>query len=145
MLSLMGCSLIVSAAAPSRAVFTWLAGRKEHNITILGYWGIVSVCRDSCQSISWWTETDSQIQRTDLRLQRGSGLGEGWVGEVGIGRGQLLYREWINYMVLPYSTRSYIQHPVINCHGKEYEKEYIYIQLNHFAVEQKSTQRCISI
>ena len=26
-----------------------------------------------------------------------------------------------------YSTGNYIQYPVINCNGKEYEKEYIYV------------------
>ena len=29
--------------------------------------------------------------------------------------------------VLRYSTGNYIQYPVINCNGKEYEKEYIYM------------------
>ena len=32
--------------------------------------------------------------------------------------------EWTNYKVLLYSTGNYIQCPVINHHGKEYEKEY---------------------
>ena len=35
--------------------------------------------------------------------------------------------EWINNKVLLYSTGKYIQYPVINHNGKEYEKEYIYI------------------
>ena len=34
--------------------------------------------------------------------------------------------EWINNEVLLYSTRNYIQYPVINNNGKEYEKR-IYI------------------
>ena len=34
--------------------------------------------------------------------------------------------EWINNEVLLYSTRNYIQYPVINHNGKEYEKR-IYI------------------
>ena len=40
----------------------------------------------------------------------------------------------------------YIQYPVINHNGKEYEKEYIYIYiyLHHFAVQQKLTQHCKS-
>ena len=33
---------------------------------------------------------------------------------------------WINNKVLLYSTGDYIQHPVINQNGKEYEKEYMY-------------------
>ena len=32
------------------------------------------------------------------------------------------YIEWINSEVLLYSTGNYIQHPVINHNGKEYEK-----------------------
>ena len=34
----------------------------------------------------------------------------------------------------------YIQYPVIIDNGEEYEKEYIYVQLNHFAPQQKSAQ-----
>ena len=30
------------------------------------------------------TETDSQTQRTDLRLPRGGGVGEGWIGSLGL-------------------------------------------------------------
>ena len=45
--------------------------------------------------------------------------------EFGISRCKLLilYIEWINNKVLLYSTGSYIQYPVINHNGKEYEKE----------------------
>ena len=56
---------------------------------------------------------------------------------------KVLYREWINNNVPLYSTCSYIQYPVINNNGKEYEKN-IYVQLNHFAVQQKLTQYCKS-
>ena len=48
-------------------------------------------------------------------------------------------------MALLYSTGNYIQHPVMNRDGKEYEKEYIYVQLNHVAVEQELAQHCKSI
>ena len=47
--------------------------------------------------------------------------------ESGISRCKLLYVGWINYKVLLYSAGNYIQYPVINHNGKEYEKEYIYI------------------
>ena len=47
--------------------------------------------------------------------------------EVGVSRCKLLYIEWINNKVLLYSTENYIQYPVINHKGKEYEKEYIYV------------------
>ena len=45
--------------------------------------------------------------------------------EFGISRCKLVYIEWINNRVLLYSTENYIQCPVINHNGKEYEKEYI--------------------
>ena len=45
--------------------------------------------------------------------------------ELGINRRKLLYIGWINNKVLPYSTGNYIQYPVINHNGKEYEKAYI--------------------
>ena len=51
--------------------------------------------------------------------------GKDW--KFGISRCELLYIEWINNKVLLYSTRNYIQYPVINHNGKEYEKEYIYV------------------
>ena len=47
--------------------------------------------------------------------------------EFGISRCKLLHREWINNKVLLYSTGNYIQHPIINHNGKEYEKECIYM------------------
>ena len=91
------------------------------------------------------TETDSQIQRTDLWLPRAGGSRGGKEWEFGISRCKLLYVEWINNKVLLYSTRNYIQYPVINHSGKEYEKEYIYVQLNQFAIQQKLIQHCKSI
>ena len=47
--------------------------------------------------------------------------GKDW--EFGISRCKLLYIGWINNMVLLYSTGNYIQYPVVNYNGKEYEKE----------------------
>ena len=47
--------------------------------------------------------------------------------EVGVSRCKLLYTEWINNKVLLYSTGNYIQYPVINHDGKEYEKECIHV------------------
>ena len=43
--------------------------------------------------------------------------------EFGISRCKLLYIEWINNKVLLNSTGNYIQYPVINYNGKEYQKE----------------------
>ena len=47
--------------------------------------------------------------------------------EFGISRYKLLYIEWINNKVLLCGTGNYIQYPVINHNGKEYEKEYIHM------------------
>ena len=55
----------------------------------------------------------------------GRGGGVDW--EFGISRCKLLYKEWINNKFLLYSTGNYIQCPVINHNGKEYEKKYVYI------------------
>ena len=74
---------------------------------------------------------------------RGGG-GEGMDWEFGISRCKLVYLGWINNKVLLYSTGNYIRYPVINHNGKEYEKEYMYVKLNHFAVQQKLTQHCKS-
>ena len=51
--------------------------------------------------------------------------------EFGISKWKLLHIEWINNMVLMYSTGNYIQYPVINYNEKEYKEECIYI----FAIE----------
>ena len=48
----------------------------------------------------------------------------GW--KAGFSRCRPLYTGWISRVLL-HSTGSYIQSPVINYDGKEYEKEYIYI------------------
>ena len=58
--------------------------------------------------------------------------GEGVVGggmdwDFGVNRCKLLYIEWISNKVLLYSTGNYIQYPVINHNGKEYEKECMYV------------------
>ena len=73
------------------------------------------------------TKTDSQMQGTDLWLPRGRGRRgrEGKEREFGISRGKLLYTGWINNKVLLYNTGNYIQYPVTNHNGKEYEKECI--------------------
>ena len=69
------------------------------------------------------TETDPQ---TEYRLVVAEGKGGGGrkVWEFGISRCKLVYIGWINNKVLLYSTGNYIQYPVINQNGKEYEKVY---------------------
>ena len=54
-----------------------------------------------------------------------SGKGKNW--ESVISTCKLLYIEWINNKVLLYSERNYIQYPVINHNGKEYEIECMYM------------------
>ena len=53
------------------------------------------------------------------------GVGEGWIGSMGLADANYIGR--INSKVLLYSTENYIQFPVINHNGKEYEKENIYV------------------
>ena len=67
-------------------------------------------------------------KQTDRYREQTSGYqwGEGRGREFGISRCKLWYTEWINIKVLLYSTGNYIQYPIINHNGKEYEKECIY-------------------
>ena len=48
--------------------------------------------------------------------------GRGMEWEFGISRCKVLSIGWINNKILPYSTGNYIQYPVINHNGKDYEK-----------------------
>ena len=45
---------------------------------------------------------------------------------------QTVYTEWINKKVSLYSTVNYLQYPVINHNGKEYEKELLFGRLQLF-------------
>ena len=60
-------------------------------------------------------------------VAKGKGGGGGKEWEFGISRCKLVYTGWMNSKILVSSTGSYIQYPVINHNGKEYEKEYIYV------------------
>ena len=62
-----------------------------------------------------------------LVVAKRAGVGGGMEWEVGVSRCKLLYIRWINNMVLLYSTRNYIQYPVIKHHEKEYKKVCIYV------------------
>ena len=65
--------------------------------------------------------------RKDLWSQRGR-MGGGVIDwEFGVSGWKLLHIEWINNKVLLYGSGKYIQYPMINCNGKENEKEYIYV------------------
>ena len=72
------------------------------------------------------TERESPAQRMDWWLPKGRGLGEQWTGRLHLADVNFLYTEWINNAFLLYSTGNYIQYPVTNKNGKEYEKEYMY-------------------
>ena len=64
------------------------------------------------------------------------GGGMGW--EFGISRWKGYYIGWINSQVLLFSTGKYVQHPVINHNGKEYEKQiyiYIYVYIYTYMTE----------
>ena len=65
-------------------------------------------------------------------LLKGRQGGGGMDWEFEISRCKPLYIEWINNKVLLDSTGNYIQYPVINHNGKEYEKEYIYVYIYMF-------------
>ena len=58
-------------------------------------------------------------------VAQGKGVGEGMDWEFWISKCELLCIKWVNNKVLLYSTGNYIQYPVINHNGKEYEKEYL--------------------
>ena len=62
-----------------------------------------------------------------LVVAKGEGVGGGMQWEVGVSRWKLLYIEWIDNKVLLHSTGNYILYPMINHHGKEYEKKNVYM------------------
>ena len=73
------------------------------------------------------------------------GEGNRWKDwEFWIRRGKLIYIEWVNNKILMNGIGNYIEIPVINNNGKEYEKEHIYVKLKHCAVSLKLTQQCKS-
>ena len=62
-------------------------------------------------------------------------MGEGRNSNLGLAEANC-YRGRINNKVLLYSTGNYIQYPVIKHNRKEYEKESLYMDKNHFALQQ---------
>ena len=70
--------------------------------------------------VNFTKQKDSQTQKTNM-----VNIGEGGKGgidqELGINRYKLLYIKQIKKLLL-YSTGNYIQYPVINYNGIEYEK-----------------------
>ena len=55
-------------------------------------------------------------------VAKGQGVGEGWVRSLGLADADY-YTEWMKNKVPLCSTGSYIQYPLINHNGKEYEKD----------------------
>ena len=66
-------------------------------------------------------------------VAEGEGVGGGMEWDIGVNRCKHLYIEWVNNRVLLCSTGNYIQYPVINHNGEEYEKE-----LKKFLIEKMS-------
>ena len=55
---------------------------------------------------------------------KGKGVGRDTEQEVGVSRYKILHIEWINNKVLLYNTGKYIQYPMTNHNGKEYNNVY---------------------
>ena len=64
-------------------------------------------------------QKQTQRQRADLWLLRGEGWGRDGLGAWGQ-EVKPLYREWVNNMVLLYSSANCVQYTMINHDGKEY-------------------------
>ena len=73
-------------------------------------------------SFPYDTETDRYIENR-LMVAKGEWGGGGTDWEFVFSRCKVLYIGWIINKVLVYSMGNYIQYPVINHNGKEYEKE----------------------
>ena len=69
-----------------------------------------------------WNRNRTRDIENWLVVAKGVGGGRGLDWEFGISRCKLVYIGWINNKVLLNSTGNYIQYPVINHNGKEYEK-----------------------
>ena len=65
--------------------------------------------------------TEADTQNRFVATKGGECRRVGWV--FGISSCKLFYIEWVNNKVLPYSTRNYIQYPVINYNDKEFLSE----------------------
>ena len=72
-------------------------------------------------------ETETRGYRNQTCCQGGGGRGRAGAGDRGQQTEAIIYTEWINIRVLLYSTGNYIQYPVINYDGKEYQKNCVYI------------------
>ena len=72
-----------------------------------------------------------------LVVAKGEGGGEGSTGVQEAA--DTNYITYMNSKALQYSTGNYIQYPVTNHNGKEYEKEYIYIYIYNLFIAETNT------
>ena len=83
-------------------------------------------------------QKQTQTQKTNLRLPKGKRDKSGvWDQQI-----QTTIYKTDKQQDPTVQHREHIQYLVINYNGKEYEKQYIYVKLNHFAVYQKLTKHC---
>ena len=73
------------------------------------------------------TVANSQTENK-LLVDKGVGVGEGWIGSLGLADAHS-YIEQTNNKILLYSTGNYIHYLVLNHYGKQYEKEHICVSL----------------
>ena len=90
-------------------------------------------CHLYVESTIWhkWTYLENRSRITDTGNRLVGGVwGREMEWEIWVSSYKILHIEWINNKVLLYSIGNYIQYPVINPDGEEYENEYIiYIYL----------------
>ena len=73
-----------------------------------------------------FTKQTHRHREQSCSCQGREGVGERHIKSLGMSRCKLLYTGWINKVPLC-STRNYIQYPVVNHNGKEYERICMYI------------------
>ena len=66
------------------------------------------------------TESDKESRLVAAKWAGGGGREGGKDWELRLCRGKRLHPGWINNKILLYSTRNYIQYPVMKANGKEY-------------------------
>ena len=81
-------------------------------------------CRHSSTTKDFW----SAVVRFSVFQEQLKGVREERIGSLGLAEANV-YIGWINNKVLLYSTGNYIQYPVINHNGKEYENTCIYTHM----------------
>ena len=99
-----------------------------------GSWARMTCKFVKCSHIFYLSMKQKQTYRhrgQTCGCQGGGWVGEGCTGSLGLADANYYIQNEINKFLL-YSTGNYIQYPVITYNGKEYEKEYIYINESLF-------------